>query len=120
MAVRKPGPTYWRSAGRELSAWGRHQTWLVQMGGAALDGAFSAFQDAVLKLHVSFGDSDVEWTTLRGDVLGLAWDGPFAVNGAAQPAHGSKHIENVYTTTELDSTLMEIRHGLDYLRLDFA
>ena len=109
-----------RYALRELTALGMYQTWLVQMGRAALDGNFSEFQHKVLALAVSFTHDAVHCTTLRGDALGLSWSGPLTVNGNPQPADGSRHFDNAYTTTELPCTQMEIRHGLDSLRLDFA
>jgi hypothetical protein len=109
-----------RYALRELRAFGAHQTWLVQMGRAPRDGNFAAFQTKVLALPVSFGDDVVRCTTLRGDVLTLTWDGPLTVNGEPQSARGSKHFESPYTTSELGSHEMEIRHGADALRLDFS
>jgi hypothetical protein len=106
-------------AQRELKAWGSEQTWLVQMGRAALDGDFSEFQTNVLALPVSFGDEAVTYTSLRGDVLELSWNGPLTVDGDV-PYTGSVHFENAYTTTDWPCTQMEIRHGDDYLRLDFG
>ena len=116
MGVRLTGEG--RYAGRELKAWGERQTWLVQMGRAALDGDFVEFQAQVLALPMSFGEDFVEATTLRGDVVMLTWDGPLVVNGGARSTHRSKHFENPYTSTDLPCTAMEIRYGADYLRLD--
>jgi hypothetical protein len=109
-----------RYALRELRAFGAHQTWLVQMGRAALDGDFLAFQTKVLAMPVIFGDDGVRCTTLRGDALSLTWTGPLLVNGAAQPEQRAQHFKNPYTSTDLASTEMEIRYGADYLRLDFS
>ena len=69
---------------------------------------------------MSFSDESINWTTLRGDVLTASWSGPLIVNREPQPAHASRHFDNAYTTTELPCTQMEIRHGEDYLRLDFS
>jgi hypothetical protein len=109
-----------RYAMRELKAWGSEQTWLVQMGRAALDGDFAEFQEKVLALPVSLTGESARCTTLRGDVLTLSGNGPLRVNGEAQPTRAAMHFDNAYTTTELPCTQMEIRHGDDYLRLDFS
>jgi hypothetical protein len=109
-----------RYALRELRASGEHQTWLVQMGRAALDRDFATFQARVLTMAVAFADDAASCTTLRGDELTLTWSGLLTVNGEPQPAQRLKHFENPYTTSELPCTEMEIRHGADYLRLNFS
>ena len=90
------------------------------MGREALDGDFLTFQARILAMDVLFGDNVVRCTTLRGDTLTLTWDGPLTVNGEPQSARRSKHFENPYTTSELGSRQMEIRHGADSMRLDFS
>jgi hypothetical protein len=109
-----------RYAFRELLAFGASQTWLVQLGRAALDGDFSEFRAKVLARRLDFDGELMRWTTLRGDVVSLGWGGAFSVNGQALTSGASKHIANAYTTTDLPCEQMEIRHGDDYLRLDFG
>jgi hypothetical protein len=77
----------------------------------------------VLALPVAcddLGGGPVRWTTLRGDVISLGWNSVFTVNGQAPTSGASKHVENVYATTDLPCEQMEIRHGDEYLRLDFG
>jgi hypothetical protein len=109
-----------RYAGRELRAHGAQQTWLVQLGRAARDGNFAAFQAQVLARAPVFEERTVRYATLAGDRLAFGWEGPLTVNGEAQPLHGTKHLENAYATAELPGDQLEIRRGGDGLRLDFA
>src|SRR5690606_36399923 len=94
-------PDQGRYAKRELRAEGLSQSWLVQMGRAALDGDFVQFQEKVLALPINFQEGVVRCTTLRGDTLHFGWEGAFQINSEIQPLAGFKHYENVYTTTEL-------------------
>jgi hypothetical protein len=109
-----------RYALRELRAEGRTQGWLVQMGRAGLDGDFAAFQAKVLALPLHLEGDSVRYTTLRGDTLHFGWEGPLRVNGQVEPLAGFRHYENLYTTTDLAGSSMEIQWGEDGLRLDFA
>jgi hypothetical protein len=108
-----------RYALRELRALRREQSWVVQMGRAAVDGDFDAFQTKVLALPLRFGDETVEFGTLRGESVQFAWEGPLLVNGESVPLDNFRHLENAYTVTELGSGVMEIEWAGDGLRLEF-
>ncbi|MFN8635754.1 MAG: hypothetical protein U0893_18050 [Chloroflexota bacterium] len=116
MALTREG----RYALRELRAPGPVSTWLVQMGRAALDGDFLAFQTKVLAAPYTCGRETVHWSTIRGDELQLDWDGLLRVNGAPLATDEGRHVENAYTTAELPCVSMDIRLGDDVLRLDFT
>jgi hypothetical protein len=111
-----------RYAERELRASGSAPTWLVQMGRAALDGDLQAFQAQVLAAPYTHTSESVHWTTIRGDVLQIAWSGPFSVNGVSD-ASGvmaqQLHIDSAYARAELPCTSMDISLHDDLLRLDF-
>ncbi len=107
------------SAYRELRSYGHHNVWLCQMGRAALDGSFAAFQEKVLALPVSFEDLSVRWTTLRGDALALDWAGPFVRNGETVTLEIDQHIENPYCVTPLPASQMDIIYGDIAMRLTF-
>jgi hypothetical protein len=107
------------NAYRDLRSAGTPNIWLCQMGRRALDGSFQEFTARVLALPVRFEGLQVEWTTLRGDVLRFGWQGPFSVNEEAQPLDGFKHYENPYCACELDAPVMEINFGDEMLRLHF-
>ena len=120
-----------RYALRELRASGSRQCWVVQMGRAALDGDFAAFQTKVLALTLRFANGDGEdgidgasgevvFTTLRGDALRFGWSGPLRVNGVVVPLDGFPHYENAYTTTAVGSGTMVVEQGDDGVRLDFG
>ena len=120
-----------RYALRELRAAGKSQCWVVQMGRAALDGDFVAFQTKVLALPLRFGEvrsphgadsakGEVNFTTLRGDALRFGWSGSLHVNEAAMLLHGFPHYENAYTTTEVGSGTMVVAWGDDGVQLDFG
>ena len=109
-----------RYAQRELRAGAGAQIWLVQMGRVALDDDFAGFQAKVLALPIHYAGTTVRFTTLRGDTLEFGWEGPLRVNGAEQPLDHFKHYANLYTTTALSSSQMEIQWAEAGLRLDFT
>jgi hypothetical protein len=108
------------SAYRELRSYGQHNVWLCAMGRAALDGGFGDFQDKVLALDVAFEDLALRCATLRGETLAFGWEGPLLRNDEEEPIAGFKHYENPYCVAELPAEQMEIRHGDQALRLNFA
>jgi hypothetical protein len=107
------------NAYRDLRSPGTPNTWLCQMGRAALDGSFQEFKQKVLALPVQFEAEHTELTTLRGDRLRFGWQGTLLVNGEAQPLVGFKHYDSPYCTCELNAPVMEIQHAGDILRLRF-
>jgi hypothetical protein len=110
---------YGDNAYRDLCSPGTPNIWLCLLGREALDGSFSTFVDKVLALPVKFEGTQVELTTLRGDQLSFAWEGALLVNGETQPLSGFKHYDNPYCTCEMGAAEMEIRYGIDALRLHF-
>ncbi len=107
------------AAERELRSLGLRNVWLCQMGRAALDGDFAAFQAQVLAMPVAFTGEGVRWTTLRGDELAFDWTGPLIMNGEAVALQGDKHIENPYCVTAFPAPVMEVRYGDVAMRLVF-
>lgn len=112
--------TQGRYARRELRAEGAVQTWLVQMGRAARDGDFATFQAKILAMPVHFSAGIVEAATLQGERILFSWEGPLLVNGTPQPLSGFKHMDNLYTSTDLPCRQMEIHWQEQGLRLDFT
>ena len=104
---------------RELRAAGLEQVWLCQLGRAALDGDFAAFQEKVLASQPDFDGLNVHHLSMRGTTLNFGWEGPLLVDGSPQPLAGFKHIENLYAEAELPCQQMLIHSGEDGLRLDF-
>ncbi len=107
-------------AKRELRAYGTSAVWVCQMGRAALDGEFAAFQEKVLALPLTVAGLDVSLETLRGDTLQFGWDQPLQRNGERVSLTSTLHYENSYTATPLDAEVMEIRSSRYLLRLDFG
>ncbi|MCC7368309.1 MAG: hypothetical protein IT306_07800 [Chloroflexi bacterium] len=96
------------------------QTWLVQLGRAALDGDFPAFQAAVLQSPFDVGDDgSVSWTTMRGDTFTLGWDRPPTLNGAPVAGLEGSHLDSPYAAATLPCAGIDIRLHEDILRLDF-
>ena len=108
-----------RTAFRELRSEGRNAIWVCQMGRAATDGDFAAFQEKVLAQSMKLDGLQVEFQTLRGELLSFGWEDPLLVNGEVQPLSGFKHFENPFSTAELPCDQMEIRTEEYLLRLDF-
>ncbi len=108
------------NAYRELRSPGTPNVWLCQMGRAAQDGSFREFIEKVLALPVQFDGAQVEITNLRGDHLSLGWQSPLFVNDKEQPLDGFKHYDNPYCTCALGAPEMEIRLGMDALRLNYS
>jgi hypothetical protein len=112
-------------AHRELRAGGAFTTWLCQMGRAAEDGDFAAFQGSVLAAPVSFGARSVRWTTLRGETLAFAWESDLAVEGGDSDSppteQGARaHYATPYCTIGFPAEHIEIRLNDTVLRLDFT
>jgi hypothetical protein len=107
------------NAYRELRSPGTPNIWLCQMGRLALDGGFKEFIEKVLALPVKFDEKQVELTTLRGDRLRFGWEGPLLLNDEPLSLSEFEHYENPYCTCEPGAPVMEIRHGVDVLRLHF-
>lgn len=108
------------TAYRELRSQGLHNVWFCQMGRAALDGDFTAFQEKVLALDVAFDDLAVRAETLRGDTLAFGWEGAFLRNGEDVPLHGYKHYDSPYCVAEFPAEEMVIVYGGTAMRLAFA
>ena len=108
------------AAYRELRSYGQHNVWMCLMGRQATDGTFEAFQEKVLALDVHFEESGVRCSTLRGEALSFAWEGPLLVNGKEQPITGFGHYENPYCVADVPADQMDIHYGDYLLRLDFT
>jgi hypothetical protein len=119
LSLIKRGP----GAYRELRSYGQQNVWICQMGRAAIDGDFDAFQNAVLRreLDVETGDSAVavRFASLRGERLEFSWDGPFLRDGEQVALSEFKHYENPYCVAELPAKSMDIQFGEYLMRLQF-
>jgi hypothetical protein len=102
---------------RELRAVGRHTVWCCQMGRAALDGDFEAFQERVLSQPMTFKHLAVEFETLRGETLTFGWEGALLRDGEEEPLSAFKHYENPYCVTELHAPEMVVQSDQYLLRL---
>jgi hypothetical protein len=109
-----------KNAFRELRSYGAENVWLVQMGRAALDGNFEAFQAEVLDLAVRFDGLKVQAETVRGETIEFGWSGPLRVDGAGQEIGGFHHYDNPYTRTDLGAEQMEILFQDLLVRLNFG
>ncbi|MCU0519527.1 MAG: hypothetical protein MUF84_02385 [Anaerolineae bacterium] len=111
----KRGP----AAYSELRSYGRKAVWVCQMGRAALDGDFAAFQERVLGLPLTVEGLSVTFETLRGDVLSFGWQTPFLRNGQGEPLRFSKHYDNPYCSADLHAPTMDVQLGEYVMRLEF-
>jgi hypothetical protein len=107
------------NAYRELRSYGLQNAWVCQMGRAAIDGSFNAFQKKVLAQAPSFGGMELRWQTARGQEVRFGWEGPLVVDGQAEDLSHFKHFENLYCTMELGDPVMEIQKGDQVMRLVF-
>lgn len=110
--------THGDNAYRELHSPGTPNTWLCQMGRAALDGSFREFIEKVLALPVKFKKKEIELTSLRGDQLRFSWQGTLQLNGESL-LNNFKHYDNPYCACEMDAAIMEIHYTESMLRLHF-
>ncbi|MGC9467873.1 MAG: hypothetical protein ACP5HS_04730 [Anaerolineae bacterium] len=105
---------------RELRSEGSETIWCCQMGRAALDGDFAAFQDRVLAQPLTFEGLAVTFESLRGETLAFGWEGAFLRDGKEEPLRGFKHYENPYCVADLGAPEMEIRSDHYLMRLTFG
>lgn len=111
----KTGPT----AFRELRSAGSQNVWVCQMGRAALDGDFAAFQARILANPPRFDGLDVTCPAQNDDRLAFGWQAPLTLNGAPLLLAGYPHFDNPYTTAGFPCREMEIRTPDYLLRLKF-
>ncbi len=107
------------SAFHELRSDGTPNAWVCQMGRAAVDGSFAAFQERVLAQAPTFTDLELRWQTVRGQALRFGWEGPLTLDGVEQPITGFEHFDNPYCVAALGAPFMEIRKEDQILRLLF-
>ncbi len=107
------------NAYREIRSFGEKNVWVCQMGRREIDGSFEQFIQKVESLPLEVVDTQVRFSSLRGDQIEFAWKGEFQVNGKKQAITGFKHYENPYCTQELGANAMEIRYDDTLLRLNF-
>ena len=107
------------AAYRELRSYGQQTVWVCQMGRAALDGDFEAFQRKVLEGEIEVDGLSVTYPGLRGEALVFGWQGPLLRNGEPEPLSGFRHYENPYCVTELPSEQIDIGFGQVLMRLQF-
>jgi hypothetical protein len=108
------------SAYRELRSAGLGNSWICQLGRAALDGSFELFRARTLALEPRFEDELLSWTNLRGDRLEWAWSGPLRVNGRTETISGFAHYDSPFCVSEAGSASMAITYGDYAMRLDFS
>ncbi len=104
----------------ELRAPGKQVTWICHMGRAETDGDFSTFQERILSLQIRYEGQRVEFDTPQGIRLSFGFQGAFLVGGKEFTFDQKYHVENPYTSTLLNSNLMDIVYGENVLRLDFT
>jgi hypothetical protein len=104
---------------RELRSYGQENVWVCQMGRAALDGDFEAFQERVRASSLTFDGLSVQYTSLRGDDFAFGWEGPLTRNGEAVAITGFPHYENPYCSADLPAEQMDIEFGEYVMRLQF-
>ena len=105
---------------RELRSAGTQSVWLCQMGRSAVDGSFDEFRARVLAAAPTISGLTVDWRTIRGDRLQVAWTGMFSVNGDDQKPDGFKHIDSPYAMAEMPAETMDIGCGQEIMRLHFV
>jgi len=105
---------------RELRSYGSQNVWLCQMGRAALDGSFEAFQEFVLAMPIAIDALSVRWTTLRGETLAFDWAGPLWRDGQEQPLSGFKHYDSPHCVSDLHPAQMEIVSNDVLMRIKFT
>jgi hypothetical protein len=106
------------AAYHEVRSYGARNVWACQMGRAALDGDFEAFQNRVLQTTFEVEGLSVTFDTLRGETLTFGWDAPLLRDGVEQPITGFKHYENPYCVEDLPVEKMDIGFGEFVMRLE--
>ncbi len=108
-----------QDAYRELRSSGRRNVWLCQMGRTELDGTFEEFQKRVMAQTPDAVEDSVDWQTIRGDRLQVAWTGPILRNERPEDWGVLPHHHSPYAHAELPATHMDIGIGSEIMRLDF-
>jgi hypothetical protein len=118
-------PTRWRS-NHELRAFGKKNTWIVELGSIEDYGSFQNFTSSILSTKVrivpkSIGFSVQYNSPLQGKVE-VSWDGPMKVNGQEVDLGDYPRFENNYCYQEFNTmkTLLEFENQTLELHFDNA
>ncbi len=123
LALRSQHPHQWmaeavfRQEGFRVD--GLRNAYICQIGRRAVDGTFSQFADRIARSRVAFDDLSVRYDAPGLGEARVAWDGPFAVDGAPIPLRDYARFDNPYCRAEFGARRFEIAHAGRHLTLDF-
>jgi len=115
-------PTRWRS-NHELRAFGKKNTWIVELGSIEDYGSFQNFTSSILSTKVkivpkSIGFSVQYNSPLQGKVE-VSWDGPMKVNGQEVDLGDYPRFDNNYCYQEFNTMKTLIQFENQTLELHF-
>ncbi|MEX2684549.1 MAG: hypothetical protein Q6373_023465, partial [Candidatus Sigynarchaeota archaeon] len=123
IALYSEQPTYWAS-NYDLTALGRKNAWIVELGSIDEHGSFQHFVDIVSAARVCVANLNLGYEiTYQSPSRGLvhvAWDGAMRVNGTAVDLGDYPRYDNPYCTQVFGTTTTFIHLGAQNLTLDFA
>lgn len=113
----------------DLSAPGRENVWVVQVGDAETVGDFEQFQEALVGTVAVTPPEDpdgptqafgtVTFTSPTEGQLAFSWEGDLLVDGEVTDLHPSPRYDNPWAQVPFESRQVEITEGDRTLRLDF-
>ncbi len=113
----------WRTDGKdrnaEVIADGKENVWVCEMGREAINGSFGDFQASILKARLHFSGTDIRFDSPSCGTTEFGWRGNLRVNGAIVPLSNPLRYDNPFSKVEFDPKVIEIRKGIEWLRLDF-
>nr|MDO8087376.1 hypothetical protein [Candidatus Sigynarchaeum springense] len=123
VALYSEQPTYWAS-NYDLTALGRKNAWVVELGSVDEQGSFQHFVDIVSAASISAVPLglgyDITYQSPSRGTVHVAWDGEMRVNGTGVDLGDYPRYDNPYCTQAFGTTTTFIHLGAQNLTLDFA
>jgi len=124
LALRSQHPYRWCEegewAGREVIVPGKRNIWLCELGSAAESGSFEGFCASICAAMLSFRGQRVDYDSPSLGRLRFGWRGPLLQNDVPVVLGDFPRYDNPYLHVSFPAELVEVRHGREWLRLDWG
>jgi hypothetical protein len=123
LALWSHAKTTWSSdvfGGEGLTAEGRKNVWICQLGRRKVDGPFDAWAARVAAAKLEATDASVRYAAPGLGPVSFAWEGPLKVGGRVVPLADYPRFDNPFARAAWGSGRYQVSHAGHRLVLDFV
>jgi hypothetical protein len=123
VALWSRAPTSWSSdvfGGEGLTAEGRKNVWVCQLGRQKVDGPFAAWAARIAAARIDSTEASVSYAAPGVGAVSFAWEGPLKVAGRAVALAGYPRFDNPFARAAWGSGRYQVAHAGHKLVLDFT